>query len=140
MEFKLTAEEKGLNAKFVITLASIIEKEAGGTDEMPFVSAVFHNRLKKNWYLESCATVLYALGKHKDKLLFKDLQVKSPYNTYRHRGLPPGPICNPGKESLKAALYPAETDDMFFVAQGSGAHSFSRYYRDHLKNKQKRSR
>ena len=129
-----------LSDKEIVILASIIEKEAVLPEERPLVAAVFINRLNKHWYLESCATVLCALGTHKDKLTYKDLKVDSPYNTYRHYGLPPGPICNPGKESLKAALYPAETDDMFFVAQGSGAHSFSRYYRDHLKNKQKRSR
>ena len=133
-------EKNILNDRETVILASIIEKEAVLPGERPLVAAVFVNRLKKHWYLESCATVLYALGTHKDKLTYKDLKVDSPYNTYRHYGLPPGPICNPGKESLKAALYPARTDDMFFVAQGSGAHSFSRYYRDHLKNKQKRSR
>jgi UPF0755 protein len=79
--------------------------------------------------------VLYALGEHKDKVSLKDLKIKSPYNTYVCYGLPPGPICNPGLESIKAALYPAQTQDMFFVVSGSGTHVFSRYYEEHLKNK-----
>jgi UPF0755 protein len=86
-------------------------------------------------YLESCATVQYALGEHKARLSYKDTQVDSPYNTYRHIGLPPGPICNPGIASIMAALNPALTDDMFFVAADSGTHVFSRYYSQHLKSK-----
>jgi UPF0755 protein len=134
-------EEEGKKFKFtkrdVVILASIIEKEALKDEERPIISAVFHNRLKKRWYLESCATVQYALGEHKDKLTYKDLKVDSPYNTYTHFGLPPGPICNPGLASIKAALYPAETDLMFFVTKGEGTHRFSKYYQKHLEVQKK---
>lgn len=118
-----------------LILASIIEREAKTDEERNLISGVFHNRLKKGWPLESCATVLYALGGHKTQLSLRDLKVKSPYNTYLRAGLPPGPICNPGLASLKAAIQPAETDALFFVADGSGTHRFSRFYREHLKAK-----
>ncbi|MFH1368696.1 MAG: endolytic transglycosylase MltG [Elusimicrobiota bacterium] len=136
-DLKSRAKELRMTERQVVTLASIIEKEAARGEERPLISGVFHNRMKKGWFLESCATIIYALGKHKEKLTNKDLLVKSPYNTYRNYGLPPGPICNPGIESIRAALYPAQTDDMFFVVNGEGTHSFSRYYDDHLKNKRK---
>ena len=134
-DLKKRARELKLTDKKVITLASIIEKEAKLPEERPRISAVFHNRLKKRWYLESCATVLYALGEHKEVLLKKDLRVDSPYNTYRHIGLPPGPICNPGLESIKAALYPAATNEMYFVVSSSGAHVFACNLEEHTKNK-----
>jgi len=79
--------------------------------------------------------VLYALGKHKNRLLYKDLSVQSPYNTYLHFGLPPGPICNPGRASLEAVLYPAQTDALYFVVTGSGTHSFSRSLSEHARQK-----
>jgi UPF0755 protein len=134
-EFKERLTAFKMSEKDAVTLASIIEKEAVLENERPLISAVFHNRLKKHWYLESCATVSYALGEHKKSLLYKDLKVNSPYNTYRYYGLPPGPICSPGLGSLWAALYPQDSEDMFFVVKSSGAHSFSRYYSEHLKNK-----
>lgn len=126
------AKEMGLDLRRLVILASIIEKEATKNDRR-LVSAVFHNRLKKRMYLESCATVLYALGKHKDRLIYADLRVKSPYNTYLNYGLPPGPISNPGMDSITAALYPDESDALFFVVdETSGTHIFSRYYKEHL--------
>jgi len=135
-------EERGKKFNFTkrdtIILASIIEKEAVKDEERPLISAVFHNRLKKRWYLESCATVQYALGEHKEKLTYKDVKVNSPYNTYIHFGLPPGPICNPGLAAIEAALYPAETDLMFFVTEGEGTHRFSKYYQKHLEIQKKK--
>ncbi|PKN01789.1 MAG: endolytic transglycosylase MltG [Elusimicrobia bacterium HGW-Elusimicrobia-1] len=126
------AKETGLDLRRLVILASIIEKEATKNDRR-LVSAVFHNRLKRRMYLESCATVLYALGKHKDRLIYADLRVKSPYNTYLNYGLPPGPISNPGMESIMAALYPDDSAALFFVVdETSGTHIFSRYYKDHL--------
>ena len=122
----------GFTKRDTVILASIVEKEAARNEERPLISAVFHNRLRKRWYLESCATVQYALGRHKEKLTYKDLKVDSPYNTYNHFGLPPGPICNPGLASINAVLYPAETDLMFFVTEGQGTHRFSKYYQKHL--------
>ncbi len=140
--FTKEMEERGKKFSFTksdtVILASMVEKEAGKDEERPLISAVFHNRLRKRWYLESCATVQYAMGEHKDKLTYKDLKVDSPYNTYTHFGLPPGPICNPGLSSIKAALYPAETDLMFFVTQGEGTHRFSKYYQKHLEVQKKK--
>lgn len=142
--FTKEMEERGKKFKFtkrdIVILASIIEKEAVKEKERPLISAVFHNRLKKRWYLESCATVQYALGEHKEKLTYEDVKVDSPYNTYIHFGLPPGPICNPGLAAIKAALYPIETDLMFFVTKGEGTHRFSKYYQKHLEIQKKKSK
>lgn len=131
-EIKEAALKNKMSGTAVITLASIIEKEAKTDEERGIISGVFYNRLKKSWMLESCATVRYALKKYDKKVIYKDLNVKSPYNTYRHPGLPPGPICNPGLASIKAAVNPAQTDMMFFFATGDGNHEFSKYYRQHI--------
>jgi len=130
----MTAQAKALHLSYaqIVTLASLVEKEARAPQERPLIAGVFYNRLRKHWRLESCATVEYALGTWKPQLTYKDLDVQSPYNTYRHFGLPPGPICNPGAASLEAAAHPAPTDMMFFVADGQGTHRFSRYYKEHL--------
>jgi len=133
-EMLARTRELKLSLHQLITLASIIEMEATEYDKA-LVSAVFHNRLKKRMRLKSCATVIYALGKHKERLTYRDLRVKSPYNTYIHYGLPLGPICNPGMGSIKAALYPADTDALFFVVdRTTGKHIFSRYYRQHRRH------
>jgi UPF0755 protein len=137
-EMEETGKKFNFTKRDAVILASIIEKEAARDEERTLISAVFHNRLKKRWYLESCATIQYALGKHKPKLSYEDLKVDSPYNTYTHFGLPPGPICNPGLASIKAAVYPAETDLMFFVTQGEGTHRFSKYYEKHLEVQKKK--
>ena len=134
-EMRSRAAELKMSMAKIVTLASIIEREAVLPQERSLISGVFYNRLRKGWFLESCATVQYALGAHKPVLTYKDTKVASPYNTYRCYGLPPGPICNPGRESLNAALYPAKTDDMFFVAGSSGTHVFSRYFGEHINNK-----
>jgi UPF0755 protein len=123
-----------------VILASIIEKEAVRADERALIAGVFYNRLKKGWYMESCATVQYSLGGHKPALSYKDTRVNSPYNTYRCYGLPPGPICSPGRDSINAALYPAKTEDMFFVAASSGTHLFSQYFSEHINNKIKQKK
>ncbi|NPV42475.1 MAG: endolytic transglycosylase MltG [Firmicutes bacterium] len=132
-DFVSRARELRLSVHEVITLASIIEREAKVDDERPLISSVFHNRLKIGKLLQSCATVQYALGERKETLLFKDLEIDSPYNTYKVPGLPPGPISNPGKASIKAALFPAETDYLYFVSNGDGTHTFSRTYGEHLR-------
>ena len=131
-DFKERAMAMKLSYGQLVTLASIVEREARVPQERPVIAGVFFNRLRKHWYLESCATVEFALGDWKPHLTYKDLAVSSPYNTYRHPGLPPGPICNPGAAALEAAAHPAQTDMMFFVADGSGTHRFSRYYKEHL--------
>jgi UPF0755 protein len=137
-DFKDRAQTMNLSYGQLVTLASIVEKEARAPQERPIIAGVFYNRLKKHWRLESCATVEYALGQWKPKLTYKDLEVESPYNTYRHAGLPPGPIGNPGAAALDAAAHPAQTDMMFFVADGQGTHRFSRYYNEHLAAQKKK--
>ena len=119
----------------VVTLASIVEREAFVASERPVIAGVFQHRLKLNRRLESCATVEYALGIHKKRLTRADLQVKSPFNTYRHRGLPPGPIGNPGRAAILATLYPVETEYLYFVARGDGTHIFSRTNKEHERAK-----
>ncbi|MDR2772622.1 MAG: endolytic transglycosylase MltG [Elusimicrobiota bacterium] len=129
------AEEIGMSIKDIIILASIVEKEAMKKDERAVIAGVFYNRLEKRIRLESCATVLYAMGINKPQLSLADLKYPSPYNTYLHYGLPPGPICSPGIESIKATLYPVKTDNLFFVAEGEGGHLFSPNLEEHVKNK-----
>lgn len=119
----------------ILTIASIIEKEAEIDDERGKVASVFYNRMKKNMKMESCATVLYSLGEHRDKLYYKDLKVKSPYNTYKIKGLPPGPICNPGLSSIKSAITPDKTDYLYFVSYNNGTHFFTDKYSEFLKVK-----
>lgn len=115
-----------------VTLASIVELEAVAPQERPLIAAIFLRRLALNRRLESCATIEFALGEHKARLTNEDLKVKSPYNTYQHRGLPPGPIGNPGEASLQATLYPVEqTEYLYFVARGDGTHIFSRTNVEH---------
>ncbi len=125
----------GLNPRQVVTLASIVEKEAREDVERPLIAGVFRNRLLKRQRLESCATVRYALGRWSGPLYDKDLFVRSRYNTYRHAGLPPGPICSPGLKSIQAALHPAATDALFFVVRGDGGHIFAKTYQQFLKAK-----
>jgi UPF0755 protein len=127
------AQRLKMSVAEVVTLASIIEKEAMLPEERPIISAVFHNRLRLKRPLESCATVQYALGYHKPKLTYDDLEINSPYNTYRNAGLPPAPIANPGLDSILAALYPAEVDYLYFVAKSDGSHVFTKTYNDHLR-------
>ena len=126
-------EAKSLNfsPQEIITLASIIEKEAKIADERPLISAVFHNRLKRGWKLDADPTVLYALGNPPRALTKKDLKFDSSYNTYVYRGLPPAPICNPGLASIVAALRPAESSHLYFVAIGDGKHHFSNTLAEH---------
>jgi UPF0755 protein len=123
---KRRAAALGMTTHQALTLASIIEAEGKKDTERPIISSVFHNRLKENMPLESCATVEFILPEHKGRILFADLKVPSPYNTYLHAGLPPGPICSPGRTSIHAALHPAATDYLYFVANGDGSHTFTR--------------
>lgn len=122
------AEKKGLNFYRILILASLIEKETGVPSEKPLVSSVFHNRLKRGMLLQCDPTVIYALKKegiYQYPLKKEDLSFPSPYNTYIHKGLPPGPICNPGIDSIDSALNPAKTDFLYFVSNGDGTHTFS---------------
>ncbi len=119
----------------VITLASIVEREAKRESERPVIAGVFLSRLRLGMPLGSDPTVEYALGLHEDPahpLTLADVRVASPYNTYRYRGLPPGPIANPGMACIEATLHPARTPYLYFVARGDGTHKFSRSYRQQL--------
>ena len=130
-------DELGLSLHQAVTLASIVEREAVAVEEQPIISGVFLRRLKLNRRLESCATINYALGTNKKRLTYADLEVDSPFNTYRHNGLPPGPISNPGRTALFAVLYPEETEYLYFVARGDGTHIFSRTNREHERAKRR---
>ena len=129
--FDAEARDLKLIRHEIVTLASIIEREAQLKPEGPRISSVFHNRLKRNWRLQADPTVLYALGNPKRPLTKADLSVDSPYNTYKYKGLPPGPIANPGIDSIIAALRPAKTDYLYFVAIGEGKHHFSKTLSEH---------
>lgn len=120
--------------KRIVIIASIVEKEAEINSERPIIAGIFYNRLKRKMPLQSCATIKYVIG-NKKNLGKSDLKIDSPYNTYKHKGLPPGPICNPGRESLKAAIYPTKTPYIFFVSKGDGTHYFSTTYSEHLSAK-----
>ena len=110
----------------VMALAAIVEKEAKLPQERPVIAAVYANRLKHGMLLQADPTVQYALGKHVARVYYKDLEVASPYNTYKNKGLPPGPVASPGKPSIEAALYPANVPYEFFVAFPDGHHEFRR--------------
>lgn len=131
-----------------IILASIIEREAAAPSERGLISAVFHNRLRAGMPLQADATVQYAVANRdidqaanfdfwKGELTPEDLAIDSPYNTYRMPGLPPGPICSPGLASLEAAIFPPETDFLYFVSRGDGSHVFARTLQEHLENTRK---
>lgn len=132
-DIALSGRQLGLNQHEVMTLASLIEKETKIETERRLIAAVYHNRLRRGMRLQSDPTVIYALGKHFDGNIRKaDLNIDSPYNTYRYPGLPPGPIANPGLRSIEAAVTPAAVDYLYFVATGEdGSHKFSRTLREH---------
>ena len=125
------ANQLGFSVHEVVTLASIIEGEAMLDSERETISSVYHNRLKINMKLQADPTIQYILSGPPKALSNRDLRVKSDYNTYQNYGLPPGPINNPGIESIKAALYPEDTNFLFFVAQGDGSHAFTTNEKDH---------
>jgi UPF0755 protein len=120
-----------------VTMASIIEKETSVAEERPLVSSVYWNRLAKNVALDADPSIIYAellTGSYTGALHHDDMRFDSPYNTYRHTGLPPGPIANPGKSSLEAAMHPAQSDYYYFVADAQGHHRFARTIEEHNKN------
>ncbi|RJQ72790.1 MAG: endolytic transglycosylase MltG [Desulfobacteraceae bacterium] len=125
------AQELGLSMNQVVTLASIIEKETGDPSERAIIASVFHNRLKKKMRLESDPTVIYGIENFDGNITRSHLLTATPYNTYRIRGLPPGPIANPGKEAIEAALYPAQTSFLYFVSKKDGTHHFSTTIEEH---------
>ena len=127
------AEELGFTEQQIITLASIVEKEAKVDSERKLISAVYHNRLKQGMKLQADPTAVYGTKAWITTVTSEDLKRRSPYNTYLHKGLPPGPIANPGEGAILAALYPENVDYLFFVAQGDGSHFFSKDFGSHEK-------
>lgn len=130
-EWDARLQQLAMSRHDIITLASIIEKEARLAEERPVISAVYHNRLRRGMLLQADPTVQYALGRHVDRVLFKDLEVDSRYNTYKHLGLPPGPIASPGAASIEAALFPANVPYLYFVASPDGHHEFRQTFAEH---------
>ena len=120
-----------------LIMASILEREALVKSEKPIMASVFYNRMKKGMTLSSDATVNFVYNYSKKRIYYKDLKVDSPYNTYKYKGLPPAPICNPAIDSVEAAYNPANTDFLFFVAKGDGSHYFSKTYKEHLEFQKK---
>ncbi len=128
---------EGITLHELMTMASIVEREARTDKDRPLIASVFYNRMKIKMPLQSCATVQYLLGERKSVLTDQELAIDSPYNTYKNEGLPPGPIANPGLKSIDAALKPQQTDYLFFVLTGEdGSHTFTKTYEEHKKAKQ----
>ncbi len=127
------AKKQGLSLDEAVRLASLIEREARLDEERPLVSAVFHNRLDRGWPLQADPTLLYGAGDFQRNIGYDLLRTDGPYNTYTRDGLPPGPICSPGRASLEASVDPADSEYMFFVSKGDGSHVFSRTRANHRK-------
>jgi len=134
---RLRAHEVGFTIHEIVTLASIIEGEAAIPEERSVIAALYLNRMKKRMRLQADPTIQYIISDGPRRLLTRDLQIDSPYNTYRHLGLPPGPVNNPGIACIRAALYPADVNYLYMVANGDGSHTFSKSLRDHLDAKAK---
>ncbi|HEX2205128.1 MAG TPA: endolytic transglycosylase MltG [Longimicrobium sp.] len=132
-EMRQRAQALGMSEREIVTLASIVEREAKVWSERPTISAVYHNRLKRGMRLQADPTVQYALGTQRARLLYRDIDsvADSPYNTYRRAGLPPGPIASPSKGAIEAALNPAQVDYLYFVARPNGTHVFTRTLAEH---------
>ena len=138
-QFRAVAQEIGLNSDIprVVTMASIVEKETAAPEERPLVASVYYNRLAQNMALDADPSVIYGelqTGTYQGSLHHADLAVNSPYNTYRFPGLPPGPIGNPGRSSLEAALHPDNSKFLYFVSDGNGHHRFARSLEEHNRN------
>jgi UPF0755 protein len=128
------ARELGLEVREVVTFASLVEKETGQAEERPLIASVFWNRLRRRMALQSDPTVIYELkrqGKFDGNLRKAHLKMNSPYNTYRNRGLPPGPIASPGRDAIDAVLNPAESTYLYFVSRNDGSHHFSKSFKEH---------
>ncbi len=130
---RLEAERMGKSLNDILTIASIVEKETAVDSERALIAGVYYNRLQKRMRLQADPTVQYILEDGPRRLHYSDLQRESEYNTYLHYGLPPGPISNPGKAAILAAIYPEKNKFLFFVANGLGGHTFSRTYQEHQK-------
>ncbi|MGE7692977.1 endolytic transglycosylase MltG [Lysinibacillus sp. NPDC094177] len=129
--------EKKMSVHQLLTFASLLEREATAQTDRETIASVFYNRIDQGMPLQTDPTVLYALGSHKDRVLYKDLEVDNAYNTYKNKGLPPGPIAGAGKTSIEAALNPSKTDYLFFLADKEGVNHFSKTYEEHLQKEEK---
>ncbi|WP_319408286.1 endolytic transglycosylase MltG [uncultured Desulfosarcina sp.] len=125
------AKAQGMTVHEIVTLASIIEKETGAPEERPLISSVFHNRLKKGMRLETDPTVIYGIPDFDGNIKRRHLETHTPYNTYKIKGLPPGPIASPGALAMEAALFPAQSDYLYFVSKKDGTHQFSTTIKEH---------
>jgi UPF0755 protein len=121
----------GMDLEEIVTIASVVEKETGNEEERPVIASVFLNRLKRGMRLDSDPTVIYGIEDFDGNLTKKDLAQSGPYNTYVIRGLPPGPIASPGEEAIRAVVFPAQTDYLYFVSKNDGSHQFSKTLREH---------
>lgn len=128
--------EKQMSVHQLLTFASLLEEEATAQTDRETIASVFYNRIEKGMPLQTDPTVLYALGSHKDRVLYEDLEVENAYNTYKNKGLPPGPIAGAGKTSIEAALNPSKTDYLYFLADKEGVNHFSKTYDEHLQKKE----
>ncbi|AVX16621.1 MULTISPECIES: endolytic transglycosylase MltG [Bacillus] len=135
--YKSELEKKKLSVHDALTMASLIEEEATAKADRHKIASVFYNRLAEKMPLQTDPTVLYAAGKHKSRVYYKDLKIDSPFNTYKHKGLPPGPIANAGDSSWEAALRPDKTDYLYFLAKPNGEVVFTKTLKDHNKAKEK---
>jgi UPF0755 protein len=125
------AKQRGYDLGEIVTLASLIEREARIKKDQPLIAAVLYNRLRIGMPLQVDATIQYIIG-HKDRVLYRDLDVDSPYNTYKHAGLPPGPICSPGVDAIRAALHPADAPYLYYTANADGSHTFTTTLEKHV--------
>lgn len=137
LDLNAGAAKQGLTLHQAVTLASLVEREAKRGEERALIAGVLYNRYRRGMPLQVDATVEYALGGHRERIFYRDLQVDSPYNTYRVIGLPPGPIAAPGRASLNAAIHPSKTDYLYYVAKSDGSHAFARTLQEHNANKRR---
>ncbi len=137
MQYKGLMQEKQLTPHQLLTFASLLEKEATAQTDRETIASVFYNRIKADMPLQTDPTVLYSLGEHKDVVLYKDLEVDNPYNTYKHKGLTPGPIAAPGEVSIEATLNPTSTEYYYFLADKDGINHFAKTYEEHQENEKK---
>lgn len=131
------SEDDRMTVHQLLTFASLLEKEATAQTDRETIASVFFNRIKQDMPLQTDPTVLYSLGEHKDVVLYKDLEIDNPYNTYKNKGLPPGPIAGAGDVSIQAALSPSKTDYLFFLADSDGVNHFAKTYEEHQANEKK---
>lgn len=134
--YRAILEEQGKTVHWLLTFASLLEEEATAQTDRKAIASVFNNRMDADMPLQTDPTVLYALGEHKDRVLYADLEVDDPYNTYRNKGLPPGPIAGPGKESIDAVMDPSQTDYFYFLADKQGVNHFAETLDEHNANVQ----